>query len=265
MVYIPAGEFEMGGSLNDIYGQCYRIDAPFYESNFDATACDGWYIGHEPIHSVFLDSYYIDKYEVTNGQYAKCVYADVCEAPQEPDNFKRYGRHEYLENPVVYVNWYQADIYCGWRDARLPTEAEWENAARGPDGWVFPWGNSWPEPGELLTINFCDRQCNGGWKNTDYDDGFDQLAPVDAYPPDAYGLHHMLGNVWEWIADYYQDDYYQHSPRNNPSGPDSGTTRVVRGGSWVNISSNLRADNRYYRRPNFSSNATGFRCVVDVP
>jgi formylglycine-generating enzyme required for sulfatase activity len=265
MVYIPAGEFEMGGSLEDIYDQCHRIDQPFFTPSAGENACDGKYVGHEPVHTVYLNGFYIDKYEVSNEQYARCVTAGVCDIPTEPADGKLFGTQFYTQNPVVYVTWYQADAYCRWRGARLPTEAEWEKAARGVEGWIYPWGNSWPDRGEPVALNFCDRLCPGDDAIESYEDGYSFIAPAVSYLPNSYGLYNMLGNVWEWVSDYYSATYYQFSPLENPQGPEIGEKRVVRGGSWRSLSSNVRADNRHSWAPDFVDQSnTGFRCAMDV-
>ncbi len=159
-----------------------------------------------PAHEVLLEEYFIDKYEVTNGDYKECVDAGVCGAPYSL-NTGYYSDPDYADFPVIYVDWFMARNYCEWRGARLPTEAEWEKAARGTNDGHFPWGQ------DLLSCSFARYGACGR----------DPVAvgshPVGASP---YGVHDMAGNVWEWVADWYGSDYYALSPTDNPKGPGSG-------------------------------------------
>ncbi|MCB0167062.1 MAG: SUMF1/EgtB/PvdO family nonheme iron enzyme [Anaerolineae bacterium] len=223
MVLIPAGPFEMGS-----------------EDGAD---------DEKPVHTVTLDDYYIDRYEVTNAQYAACVDDSLCELPSNTASYTRdsyYNNSEFSDYPVIYVGWNQATTYCEWRGARLPTEAEWEKAARGTDGRTYPWGEQTPNE-QLLNFlsNVGDTTLVGS-----YPDG---VSP--------YGVHDMAGNVWEWVADWYGGDYYSSSPETNPIGPTSGSSRVVRGGGWYNSGHNVRAAIRHRNDPPESSNFIGFRCA----
>jgi len=175
MVYVPAGEFIMGSDERD---------------------------GNEqPMHTVYLDAFYIDKTAVTNAQYRKCVEAGACDAPRETTD---YDNADYAQHPVVYVNWFQAKAYCEWVGKRLPTEAEWEKAARGTDGRKYPWGNTF----DGSRLNFCDKNCTLSWKDPSVDDGYTGTAPVGSYPVGAspYGALDMAGNVYAWVADWYDMD-----------------------------------------------------------
>ncbi|MBN1995201.1 MAG: SUMF1/EgtB/PvdO family nonheme iron enzyme [Anaerolineae bacterium] len=236
MVLVPAGPFEMGS--------------------------DNGQDDEKPIHTVTLDAFYIDQYELTNSRYAACVEAGVCAPPSSTRSSTRdsyYGNPEYNEYPVIYVNWEQAQTYCRWRGARLPTEAEWEKAARGVDGRAYPWGNDF----DGSRLNFCDKSCGFDWADKNYDDGYADTAPVGSYPIGAspYQVYDMAGNVWEWTADWYASDYYANSPPENPPGPASGEYRVVRGGAWSNNSLSARAAARYGFAPASSNYGLGFRCV----
>lgn len=227
MVYVPAGEFIMGSEDGDS--------------------------DERPRHKVYLDAFYIDRYEVTNAQYKVCVEAKVCNPPGSNGSFSRdsyYGNPAYDDYPVIYVSWHDADTYCRWAGGRLPTEAEWEKAARGIDGRKYPWGNKWD------TSKTNSRETTPG----------DTVA-VGSYPAGAspYGVLDMAGNVWEWCQDRYSANYYAGSPERNPQGPSSGNYRVARGGSWANYVMNVRAAFRFRIDPDVRSNLVGFRCVSPAP
>ena len=201
-----------------------------------------------PQHTVTLDAYYIDKYEVTNARYQACVVSDACSPPNEVRPFTQelyYGNTAYADYPVVHVTWDQAEAYCAWAGKRLPTEAEWEKAARGTDGRTYPWGEQAPD---RMLLNY-----NGNEGRT---------TPVGSYPDGAspYGALDMAGNVMEWTADWYDDDYYSVSPERNPPGPSAGEMRVLRGGSWVYYYIDVRAAYRDNDYPGDWMNV-GFRCV----
>jgi serine/threonine-protein kinase len=222
MVYVPAGEFTMGG--ND-YGS------------------------EEPPHTVYLDAFWIDKYEVTNALYKKCVDAGKCQPPLPVKSYTRdsyYGDLQYDNYPVIYVSWNDASAYCAWVGKHLLTEAEWEKAARGTDGRTFPWGNTFDK--NLLNSS------EGGKGNT---------TAVGSYPAgaSAYGALDMAGNVCEWVADWYDSNYYTNSPRNNPKGPSSGQYKVLRGGAWNDFQVGARAAYRNSYVPDTRFNNVGFRCA----
>lgn len=203
----------------------------------------------QPPHNLFLDAFYIDKFEVTNRLYKACVDDVRCEPPRqtyffaESPNRIYYGNSQYDHYPVVYVDWNMAKAYCEWRDARLPTEAEWEKAARGTTGNTYPWGQG--------------LDC----QKANYQGCVNQTSEVGVFKNGVspYGAYDMTGNVWEWVADWYADNYYSISPGNNPSGPISGQSRVLRGGSWP------RFDVTTYHRSNFAPTYNtfdiGFRCA----
>ncbi len=246
MKLIPSGEFQMGGSTDFAFAECLK----------DWSGCErNWFTNEEPMHTVSLDAYYIDIYEVTNAVYARCVAAGVCSEPA--GGAASYSRNNYYGNPnfddypVVFVTWGQAQEFCTWRGARLPTEAEWEKAARGGlDGKAYPWGDSPPD---------CERaNYSGGTDNCIGD-----TTAVGSYPPNRYGLFDMAGNVWEWVLDWYGEDYYSNSPSKNPQGPQSGESRIGRGGAWSDmVAGNLRVS----RRNNWNTDTDaydsyGFRCA----
>jgi formylglycine-generating enzyme required for sulfatase activity len=233
------------------------------------------------VHTVYLDAFYIDKYEVTNAQFAAFVSATDYETDAEqtgcgliydgddwnciqgvdwqhpfgPDTSVA-GRDEH---PVVQVSWNDAEAYCEWAGARLPTEAEWEKAARGTDGRTYPWGNAF----DGSRVNFCDRNCEYDWKDTGADDGYARTAPVGSYPAGAspYRALDMAGNVYDWVADWYDTGYYANSPESNPRGPASGDYRVIRGSSWYDDAVYVRAAYRYRDYPDATDHSVGIRCA----
>jgi formylglycine-generating enzyme required for sulfatase activity len=214
-----------------------------------------WFEDEYPPHTVYLDAFYVDKYEVTNAQYRACMEAGACDTPK---NTTYYGNADYAKHPVVYVTWDDADAYCRWAGERLPTEAQWEKAARGTDGRTYPWGKTF----DGSKLNFCDKNCPYNYKDASVDDGYAGTAPVGSYPDGAspYEALDMAGNVWEWVADWYNSDYYASSPESNPKGPASGDERVLRGGSWSYYAASVRAASRGKPAPG-PDHDVGFRCV----
>jgi len=237
MALVPAGSFEMGS---------------------EGTGTD-----ESPPHTVYLDHFYMDQYEVTNSHYVACVEAGACSPPSNPSSYTRtsyYGDARYDDHPVINVSWEDAKKYCEWRGARLPTEAEWEKAARGGlEGERYPWGNTF----DGSQVNFCDVNCDQVQANTEYNDQYVETAPVGSFAPNGYGLYDMAGSVWEWVADWYAPDYYGTllEGYTNPTGPETGDARVLRGGSWSSDEDNLRAANRYQLAPGSAFVDGGFRCA----
>lgn len=197
-----------------------------------------------PEHSVMLDAYWIDVYEVTNSDYEKCVQAGKCRAAE------KYKGFDDPSKPVVGVSWFDAADYCAWVEKRLPTEAEWERAARGDDGRFYPWGNTL----DCLHANY--REC--ALKST---------TTVGSYPEgkSPYNLMDMAGNASEWVADWYDPNYYASSPIENPKGPETGKYRVVRGGSWLRYAYLMKSSDRAALSPHTRNNSTGFRCAKSFP
>lgn len=225
-----------------------------------------------PIHDVTLDPYYIDVFEVTNGAWATCVQDGACEPPADTnayDGSPYYGESEFDDYPVIYVSWYNAEAYCSWRGARLPTEAEWEMAARWEPETdsvrMYPWGDQW----DRTRLNYCDSSClltDATFKDLDFDDGWAATAPVGSFPTGAspVGALDMAGNVAEWVADWYDGDYYADSPSENPMGPDSGEGRGVRGGGWTLDQEWNRGSARSFFGALFQVAGVGFRCAIDA-
>lgn len=222
MVFVPAGEFTIGT---------------------DAGGDD-----EKPAHQVHLDAFWIDQYEVTNTQYRECSEAGTCQPPSESGSSSRdsyYDNSDYDDYPVIFVSWRDAWTFCEWAGKRLPTEAEWESAARGPQARRYPWGNEF----EQTRLN--SNQVNG------------DTTQVGDYPDGAsvYGALDMAGNVWEWVADWFGAKYYENSPHDNPTGPESGGSRELRGGAWDADEFFVRMTHRGDRAPKERNYNIGFRCA----
>lgn len=199
----------------------------------------------------------MDKYEVTLGEYKAFVAATG--RPGLPESVSRYAPQD--THPAIMVSWEDAEAYCRWAEKQLPTEAQWEKAARGDDGRQYPWGN------DAITgkrANYCDAQWEYAWQDKGQDDGYGYTAPVGWYPAgkSPYGLEDMAGNVWEWVQDWYDAGYYQRSPERNPVNDTPGQLRVLRGGSWANYPANARVARRYGNAPGAHNLDVGFRCVL---
>jgi formylglycine-generating enzyme required for sulfatase activity len=245
MVLIPAGEFTMG-------------------------LADG--LGDErPAHTVVLDSYYLALTETTNDQYRACVDAGVCQPPARPDCCTEnphwtpiwpdyFANPQYGKYPALFISWNAADTYCRWRGMRLPTEAEWEKAARGPDGGQYPWGDQKPDP-SLLDFYWTAEEYPAPPSYTP--------SPVGSYPAGAspYGILDMAGNVYEWVHDWYADAYYAVSPAANPTGPAEGSFKVSRGGSFFNQWYRQRSvgRNNAFLPPTSFHFDGGVRCAMNLP
>jgi formylglycine-generating enzyme required for sulfatase activity len=243
MVKIPAGTFLMGSDK--------KVDRNAYQPEF-------------PQRRVYLDAYEIDKYEVTTVQFLKFVLATdrkpLIDWQYEGGNFQE----TMANHPVMHVSWFDADAYCRWAGKRLPTSAEWEKAARGEDGRVYPWGN---EPAGLSRANFGRTGLSGPVR--------DRPERLLLYPPiisvdkydngvSPYGVFQLAGNVAEWTADWYDPHYYKTAPDRNPKGPEKGTQRAFRGGGWIDSTPSVRPAQRNGTDPNTKMNWLGFRCARDA-
>jgi formylglycine-generating enzyme required for sulfatase activity len=226
--YVPAGSFMMGSDERGPGGEM-------------------------PVHKVILDAFWIDETEITNGMYMQCVEAGACQPPGNKwssmhDSY--YDDLQYTNYPVVYVSWNDAQAYCHWAGRALPSEAQWEKAARGIDGRSYPWGNQVPDK-DLLN----------------YNNNIGDTTEVGKYPngKSPYGAYDMAGNVWEWVSDWYGYDYYANSPPYNPFGPDSGQNHVVRGGAWAGNDCGYSAADRCAISPGVKNADLGFRCALSFP
>ena len=250
MVLIPATQFLMGTNASELDAivtalSQYSVGRPIQRY---------WFDDETPQHNILLDAYYIDKYEVTNAQYRKFMEATGYPEPA----YWRDARFNDSSQPVVGVSWDDAMAYAQWAAKRLPTEAEWEHAARG--GLVeqrYPWGDRWPPPPNAG--NFRDASIEG------YTDGYSYTSPVGNFNPNGYGLYDMVGNVAEWCLDAYSETYYDASPKQNPLNipkQDVRVLRVVRGGGWSGTAIQLRCAYRARDIPSNKYNLVGFRCVL---
>ena len=204
----------------------------------------------QPPRTVVLDAFQIDRYEVTNYQYAQFAAATGHRKAGPPSRYaKNVGKMRGPNQPIVYVSWEDADAYCRWKGKRLPTEAEWEKAMRGPDGRLWPWGNV--------------EQPNGAnWARVN--DGYDATASVGTFKTDAspYGVMDGAGNVMEWVEDWYSESYYRESIEKNPPSPDHGVYRVLRGGGYTTTGGDIRITSRSKMVPDFRDETIGFRCAA---
>ena len=224
MVEIPEGLFTMG---------------------FDGTQA---LEDERPKHQVWLPAFFMDLHEVKTAQYAAFL-AATNRLPPWQWNGVDLSQHSDL--PVIGVDWSDADAYCRWNGKRLPTEAEWEKSARGTDGRLYPWGNRVPSKdlaNFALGARFSYSQV---------------LTSVQSYEngKSPYGLYQMAGNVWEWVEDGYDEDYYKHSPDRNPPGPTPDSHAVLRGGSWRSGAASVRAARRVGEIPGFRNSDVGLRCA----
>ena len=229
MVSVPAGKFMMGCVGGD--SNCQPNEKPYHE--------------------VVLDAYSIDKHEVTVSEYVACILAGKCTNPNSGYGCN-FGIADRKKHPVNCVDWSQAKAYCEFAGKRLPTEAEWEKAARGTDGRIYPWGNTSP------TCNYA--VMNEGNAGCGRNSTWDVCSKTSGNSP--YGACDMAGNVWEWVADWYSESYYTSAAVSNPQGPGSGQYRVLRGGSWFYINDGLRASYRLINVPSiWDYYFFGFRCA----
>jgi serine/threonine-protein kinase len=222
-VFVPAGQFRMG------------TDEKGAQKN-------------RPAHLVEVSAFWMDQTEVSNAMYARCVAAGKCPLPAAGQN-PYYGDAKYDNHPVVYVTWSAADAYCHWAGRRLPTDAEWEKAARGTDERPYPWGD---DPPDMRLANF--------------DNLIGEPMPVDRYLLGAslYGALNMAGNIREWVADWFHEFYYLVAPPVDPQGPPETGKKSLRGGSYLDDANEIRVFNRFDHEPNSPGENRGFRCAGDA-
>jgi formylglycine-generating enzyme required for sulfatase activity len=200
---------------------------------------------------------------VTNGQYQRCVQAGHCLPPVESGSYTRatyYGDPAYDDFPVLWVTQRQAADYCVWAGGQLPTEAQWEYAARGPESRLFPWGDEF----DGTRLNYCDASCAAGMKDEALNDGYAETAPVGSFPSGISwcGALDMAGNVREWVADGY--GYYSRERQVNPTGPPSGDSCIPRGGCWLDTPEITRSANRGANTIDYARHKVGFRCAASA-
>lgn len=242
MALVPAGEFTMGGAAEDERADCL--------ANFESECELNWFTIVEPAHQVYLDAFYIDIYEVSNTLYKVCEDEGACDPPQSTgsqDHSDYYVNPRFAHYPVINVDWYQARAYCQWRGARLPTEAEWEKAARGTDGRTYPWGEGLDESYANFHWNVGDTTEAG-----DYDSG-----------KSPYGLYDMAGNVWEWVNSL--DWEYPYDAADGRESAEDNGSRIMRGGGWgadgdISVSTYFR----FAYEPTHTNVDLGFRCAMDA-
>lgn len=224
LVYVPTGDFLMGASP--------------YDSAREPN--------EEPRHTVFLDAFWISKTQVTNTMFNACAAAGVCAYSVSHTTNPHYLDPFYASHPVVYVSWEMAQTYCEWTGGRLPTEAEWEKAARGPDGARYAWGE------ELPRLKFVNAGNEYGTTTT---------VGLFPYGKSYYGAFDMGGNLREWVSDWFDPDYYQYAPASNPTGPETGEKKVLKGASFSDEFRYCRVSNRLSHEPGSPGIVRGFRCV----
>jgi serine/threonine-protein kinase len=277
MVYVPAGEFSMGNTdeqIEQVVQDCTDRYGTPEECRQEVSG------GLRPVHSVSLDSFWLDQTEVTNAMYTVFLNDQGNQSEDGVDWFEPGAGHRgivyghireregvfktlngYEDHPVIEVSWYGAAAYCDWVGGRLPTEAEWEYAARGPDNNIYPWGNSF----EGERTNYCDKLCTYSWRDSLTNDSAVRWTAVGSYLVGAswVGALDMAGNVHEWVSDYWSDFYDPDTQFENPTGPVSGNLRVSRGGSWFDRSYRMSATCRKGLTPSSARmHWIGFRCMM---
>jgi formylglycine-generating enzyme required for sulfatase activity len=235
MVLIPEGEFTAGYSAKLAQKQCLKNNKVCKQK---------WFRDEEPRHRVFLPAFYIDQYEVSQGDFQKVM-------RQNPSDFKAD------KNPVESVSWYEAMEYCQAVGKRMPTEAEWEKAAKGGKTTLYSWGDEF----QSGKANMCDAHCSERWKESQFNDGYKTTSPVGSFPPNDFGVFDMAGNVYEWVMDWYDEGYYTTINSKTPIGPQKGKQKVFRGGSWINYSVGVRPTDRTGGKTGKRLNFVGFRCA----
>jgi len=244
LLYVPAGDFQMGLSKEQSQAAidiCVKMGGILPN-------CRNIY-NNNPDHKVYLNAFWIDRTLITNGMYEMCVKDGGCKVPLKTNSSthaRYYGNIQYADYPVIYTDWDRASAYCNWAGRALPTEAQWEKAARGTDGRTFPWGEG---------ISHIRENYQG-----------QDTTKVGSFPDGAspYGALDMAGNVWEWVNDWYYSSYYSNSPESNPQGPTSGKYHVLRGGSWINKGIDTPSAYRIAFDTTYLYAKIGFRCAAQA-
>lgn len=277
MVYVPAGEFSMGNTDEQIE-QVVKDCLERYDESEECRQEVGG--GLRPVHKVSLDSFWLDQTEVTNTMYTAFLNDQGNQSEDGVEWFESGAGHRgvvysqiqeqegafetltgYEDHPVIEVSWYGAAAYCAWVGGRLPTEAEWEYAARGPMENLYPWGNNFD--GERT--NYCDSMCTYDWRDPNTSDGASLWTAVGSYPAGAswVGALDMAGNVHEWVSDYWSDSFDPQIEQENPTRPEYGDLRVSRGGSWFDSSYRMSAAGRKgLTASSARMHWIGFRCIL---
>ena len=258
-IYVPGGTFRMGSDYLET-GYARKLCRQYIPRDSLAACQQSNYGDESPAHAVTLTAFWIDQTEVTNGRYRQCELAGACSSPTETGSHYRsayYGTQEFADYPVIFVRRDQAATYCRWVGGRLPSEAEWEYAARGPHGSIFPWGDTF----DGTRLNYCDANCDAGPNDPNIDDGYSETAPVGSFPSGAswVGALDMAGNVREWVDGWYGS--YTPDALIDPRGPELGELIVPRGGSWIDNPSLVRSANRGGNTLDYYRDYYGFRCV----
>ena len=260
---VPAAAFPQPVQLGKDSASMVPIAEGCFTMGTNNVSSDQGFPNERPEHTVCLKSYYIDQFEVTTQRYAKFMQEAGAGAPPLWDEEAVTAA---ADRPVIGISWSDAEAYCKWAGKRLPTEAEWEKAARGTDGRRYPWGFMTPYP-DLANYN------RGDWVSYPV-----TMAPViygaaglnvrlgftEQGGRSPYGLYNVAGNAAEWVADWYDREYYTKSPKDNPTGPASGEKKIFRGGSWIDPPRNLRVTARFSAEPDFQDRSLGFRCAMDM-
>ncbi len=253
MLFVPAGAFDMGSTdaeIKDAIALCREHYSP----------CNQWYYDREaPLHTVTLDAYWIDQTEITNAQFRRCVQDGACTKPVDCKKGEpTYPILEFSDHPVVCADWSQAQAYCEWAGARMPTEAEWEYASRGSTRSIFPWGDSF----QGNRLNYCDQNCDQSHADQRFDDGFARTAPASAFPDGQSwcGALGMGGNVSEWTEDWFGS--YSPETSTNPAGPSSGDQKMIKGCSWFYPPAYCRGSLRASAPQTTRFDYLGFRCAT---
>jgi formylglycine-generating enzyme required for sulfatase activity len=249
MVLVPAGSFMMGSSpqeIEDVYQECLAFNLACERRSYELE-------GPEHLQE-FPEPFWIDRFEISREQYNQCLAAGICTATELSEISTEDSQ------PINLVTWQQARNFCeSWRGARLPTEAEWEYVARGPSGWIYPWGNDF----DSSRLNFCDQHCEAEDHTAD-NDGYQYPAAINEYPEGAswVGAYNMTGNVWEWTSTRLRSYPYEADSRHESL--EANDVRVIRGGSYNTNTTYIRSQTRFWLDQTTAGRGVGFRCLEPI-